>query len=67
MFIDPRGIVRKITAAEWSCTGTDITFECGHHTTYAPHFSPPKLGTTSFCHRCGKEAKAKQEVATLAN
>lgn len=58
MAIDPRGIHRKVIGSVWSPDGSAITFECGHGTTYAPHFQPPKTGELRHCFKCGEEARA---------
>jgi hypothetical protein len=57
---DPRGIRRKIVAAEWRCDGTRVEFECGHVSTFAAHFAPPKPSEITFCFCCGQEAKIER-------
>lgn len=55
--IDPRGIMRRITAVEWSAEGNSVTFDCGHVGRMAAHFSF-RVGSECRCFACGEEARA---------
>lgn len=58
--IDPRGILRKITAVRQSPDVQLVSFDCGH-VGHMAHQFVFKVGAECRCFSCGAEARAQQE------